>query len=112
MVEDYLVRLCGAGFRCVDEGFGKNKPVDVVIRPEDLIIGKPGGGKLDGEVTHNVFIGVYYEMEIVAGGYEWLVQNTKSYPVGTRVSLDVLPENIQVMHKPTSKEEEAIEIDV
>lgn len=112
MVEDYLVRLCGAGFRCVDEGFGKNKPVDVVIRPEDLIIGKPGDGKLDGEVTHNVFIGVYYEMEIVAGGYEWLVQNTKSYPVGTRVSLDVLPENIQVMHKPTSKEEEAIEIDV
>lgn len=72
----------------------------------------PGDGKLDGEVIHNVFIGVYYEMEIRAGGYDWLVQNTKSYPVGTKVSLDVIPENIQIMHKPKSKEEEAIEVDV
>ena len=51
-------------------------------------------------------------MEIRAGGYDWLVQNTKSYPVGTKVSLDVIPENIQIMHKPKSKEEEAIEVDV
>lgn len=112
MIEDYLVEICGKKFKCIDDGFGKNKPVDVVIRPEDLIIGKPGEGKLDGEVIHNVFIGVYYEMEIRAGGYDWLVQNTKSCPVGAEVSLDVTPENIQIMHKPTSKEEEAIEIDV
>ena len=67
---------------------------------------------MDGEVTHNVFIGVHYEMEIQAGGFLWLAQNTTSYPVGTRVSLDVIPENIQIMHKPQTKEEEAIEIDV
>ena len=112
MVEDYNVRICDTVFPCIDEGFGRNRPVDVVIRPEDLIIGKPGQGKLDGEVIHNVFIGVHYEMEILAGGYEWLVQNTVSFPVGTKVSLDVLPENIQIMHKPKSKEEEAIETDV
>lgn len=112
MVEDCLVNICHKKFKCIDEGFGRNRPVDVVIRPEDLIIGDPGDGKLDGEVIHNVFIGVYYEMEIRAGGYDWLVQNTKSYPVGTKVSLDVIPENIQIMHKPTSKEEEAIEVDV
>ena len=112
MLEDRMVRICDTVFPCVDEGFGHNTPVDVVIRPEDLVIGKPGQGRLTGEVTHNVFIGVYYEMEIMAGGYEWLVQNTVSYPVGTRVSLDVIPENIQIMHKPRSKEEEAIEQDV
>ena len=67
---------------------------------------------MDGEVTHNVFNGVHYEMEIQAGGFLWLAQNTTSYPVGTRVSLDVIPENIQIMHKPQTKEEEAIEIDV
>ncbi len=112
MIEDRAVKICDTVFPCIDEGFGRNKPVDVVIRPEDFIIGKPGQGRLDGEVIHNVFIGVHYEMEILAGGYEWLVQNTVSYPVGTKVSLDVVPENIQIMHKPQSKEEEAIEIDV
>ena len=112
MMEDFYVKICGTVFPCIDDGFGRNKPVDVVIRPEDLIIGKPGAGRLDGEVTHNVFIGVHYEMEIEAGGFTWLAQNTTSYPVGTKVSLDVIPENIQIMHKPQSKEEEAIEIDV
>ena len=112
MMEDRVVKICDTIFPCSDVGFGRNKPVDVVIRPEDLIIGQPGEGRLDGEITHKVFIGVHYEMEIEAGGFLWLAQNTKSYPVGTKVSLDVIPENIQIMHKPQSKEEEAIEIDV
>lgn len=112
MLEDRVVKICNEVFPCIDEGFGKNQPVDVVIRPEDLIIGKPGEGILDGIVTHNVFIGVHYEMEIAAGGYEWLVQNTTSYPVGSHVSLSVIPENIQIMHKPQSEDEEAMEIDV
>lgn len=37
MIHDKLVRFCGTEFECVDEGFGENTPVDVVIRPEDLI---------------------------------------------------------------------------
>lgn len=112
MVEDKVVRICDRIFPCIDTGFGSNRPVDVVIRPEDLIIGKPGEGQLDGVVSHNVFIGVHYEMEIEAGGFTWLAQNTTSYPVGTEVSLSVIPENIQIMHKPQRKDEEAIEIDV
>mgnify|MGYP003058910944 FL=1 len=38
MIHDKLVRFCGTEFECVDEGFGENVPVDVVIRPEDLYI--------------------------------------------------------------------------
>ena len=38
MVCDRLVRFCGHEFECVDEGFGEEAPVDVVIRPEDLYI--------------------------------------------------------------------------
>ena len=112
MVEDKVVKICDRIFPCIDTGFGNNRPVDVVIRPEDLIIGKPGEGQLDGVVSHNVFIGVHYEMEIEAGGFTWLAQNTTSYPVGTEVSISVIPENIQIMHKPQRKDEEAIEIDV
>lgn len=112
MLEDRLVEICGTTFDCVDEGFGKNKPVDVVIRPEDIILSAPGKGLMDGEVIHNVFIGVHYEMEVLAGGYEWLVQSTKSMPVGAKVSMYVEPDNIQIMHKPQSKDEEAIALDV
>ncbi len=112
MVEDKVVRIGETVFECVDTGFGTNRPVDVMIRPEDIIIREPGKGRVDGVVTHNIFIGVYYEMEIEAGGFTWLAQNTTSYPVGTEVSIDVIPFNIQIMHKPKTKEEEAIEVDV
>ena len=36
MIRDELVEIFGARFVCVDKGFGNNKPVDVVIRPEDI----------------------------------------------------------------------------
>ena len=112
MVEDKIVKIGETVFDCVDTGFGRNRPVDVMIRPEDIIIKDPGKGRLNGVVTHNIFIGVYYEMEIEAGGFTWLAQNTTSYPVGTEVSIDVIPFNIQIMNKPKTKEEEAIEVDL
>jgi len=111
MMEDRVVKICDHIFPCIDEGFGKKKPVDVVIRPEDIIIGKSGEGIMDGVVTSNVFIGVHYEMCIEAGGYEWLAQNTTSYPVGMQVSISVTPENIQIMNKPQSEDEEAITLE-
>ena len=111
MLEDRVVKICDHKFPCVDEGFGRNKPVDVVIRPEDIIIDKPGRGLIDGVVTSNVFIGVHYEMCVEAGGAEWLCQNTRSFPVGTEVSLNVEPENIQIMNKPQSEDEEAISLE-
>ncbi len=111
MMEDFVVKICDHIFPCIDSGFGRKKPVDVVIRPEDIIIGRPGEGIMDGVVTSNVFIGVHYEMCIEAGGYEWLVQNTTSYPVGTQVSINVIPENIQIMNKPQSEDEEAITLE-
>ncbi|MCQ2547580.1 MAG: ABC transporter ATP-binding protein [Clostridia bacterium] len=112
MIHDKLVNICGVDFPCVDSGFGENKAVDVVIRPEDVELGKPGKGQLDGEVIHNVFIGVHYEMEVMAGDYEWLVQSTTSHPVGEKVSIKVKADNIQIMHKPQSKDEEALDLDV
>ncbi len=111
MMEDRVVKICDHIFPCIDEGFGRKKPVDVVIRPEDIMIGKPGCGIMDGIVTSNVFIGVHYEMCIEAGGFEWLAQNTTSYPVGEKVSISVTPENIQIMNKPQSEDEEAITLE-
>ncbi len=112
MIEDKLVQILGARFRCVDTGFGNNKPVDVVIRPEDVELGAPESGTIRGTVTNLIFKGVHYEMEVLANGYEWLVHSTKMFPVGEEVGIHVDPFNIQIMNKPESEDEEAPAIDV
>ena len=111
MLEDRLVEILGTKFPCVDEGFGKNRPVDVVIRPEDVVLKGEGEGIIDGIVTSLIFKGVHYEMEVEANGYEWLVHSTNCYPVGSRVSISVIPFNIQIMHKPESEDEKAVVVD-
>lgn len=112
MVEDKLVRILDTPFTCVDTGFGHNKPVDVVIRPEDVELVEPGEGTIQGVVTHLIFKGVHYEMEVMANGYEWLVHSTTLFPVGKEVGIKVNPFNIQIMNKPESEDEEAVAIDI
>lgn len=111
MVRDELVEILGVKIDCVDKGFGNNKPVDVVIRPEDIILDDPGKGFMDGVVSHIIFKGVHYEMEVMANGFEWLVQSTVAHAVGTPVSLRVDPFNIQIMNKPESEDEKAVALD-
>ncbi len=108
MIRDHLVEILGYRFSCVDEGFGEHKPVDVVIRPEDVELVEPSLGTLQGKVTHLIFKGVHYEMEVTAGGFEWLVHSTKMYEVGSQVGIRVDPFNIQIMNKPASEDEEAV----
>lgn len=111
MIQDKLVEILGIRFPCVDTGFGTDRPVDAVIRPEDVILSSPDKGRMEGVVTHLIFKGVHYEMEVTANGYEWLVHSTGMFPVGTRVGLDVDPFNIQIMNKPASEDEEAVKTD-
>ncbi len=111
MIQDELVEILGARFACVDKGFGTNKPVDVVIRPEDVELVKPNEGTINGVVSHLIFKGVHYEMEVTANGFEWLVHSTSLFPVGTEVGIKVDPFNIQIMNKPESEDEEAAPIE-
>ena len=108
MPKDFLVEILGIPFPCVDSGFGRDELVDVVIRPEDMEFQKPGSGMLDGRVTSILFKGVHYEMKVQAGGFEWLAHSTEAYHPGTEVGIYVKPENIQIMHKPTSAAQEVI----
>ena len=111
MLRDELVEISGAKFACVDKGFGVNKPVDVVIRPEDIDLVEPEAGTLKGVVTHLIFKGVHYEMEVTTpDGYEWLVHSTDMFPVGKEVGIRVDPFDIQIMNKPASEDEEAVGI--
>ena len=111
MVRDKVVKMYGREFACLDGGFGENEPVDVVIRPEDIDLVEPEAGTLKGVVTHLIFKGVHYEMEVTTpDGYEWLVHSTDMFPVGKEVGIRVDPFDIQIMNKPASEDEEAVGI--
>ena len=59
-------------------------------------------------VSHLIFKGVHYEMEVQANGFEWLVHSTDMFPVGQQVGIHVDPFDIQIMNKPESEDEEAL----
>ena len=103
MVEDDLVEICGRKFECVDEGFGHNVPVDVVVRPEDVMVVGEDVGMLVGEVTSVTFKGVHYEMKVHAGGFDWRIHSTTMQPAGSRVGLTIVPFNIHVMARSDVK---------
>ena len=108
MLEDDLVQFCGTEFQCVDEGFGTNEPVDVVIRPEDIMIVGEDVGMLTGTVQSVIFKGVHYEMMIKgdANGQPWKVHSTTMQPVGSRVGMTIVPYNIHIMHKAKTADAE------
>ncbi len=98
MVRDELVHFCGADFPCVDSGFGEDKPVDVVVRPEDVLLVGEDVGQVTGVIQSVLFKGVHYEMIIDAGNSTWKVHSTTMQPEGSRVGLAVVPFNIHIMH--------------
>lgn len=100
MIKDKLVNFCGREFECVDEGFGKNAPVDVVIRPEDLyIFPVSDAAQLCGVVQSCIFKGVHYEMVVLCGNYEIIVQDYHAFDVGSEVGLLIKPFDIHIMKK-------------
>ncbi len=99
MCEDYQVRFSGHGFSCLDKGFAKNEPVDVVIRPEDVDIVPEEEGMLAGVVTQVTFMGVHNEIIVDIGGFKWMIQTTDSASVGQRIGISLEPDAIHIMKK-------------
>ena len=94
------MNFCGHDFECVDKGFGENKPVDVVVRPEDLyIFPVSDAAQLRGVVQSCIFKGVHYEMTVLCGNYELVVQDYHAFEAGTEVGMLVKPFDIHIMKK-------------
>ena len=101
MIHDREVEFIGHTFECVDEGFGDNAPVDVVIRPEDIyIIANAENAKFTGVVKSCIFKGVHYEMFVETDkGYELMLQDYNAFEVESTVGMFIKPSDIHVMHK-------------
>ncbi len=99
MLADYRVRLAGHTFDCVDGGFDRNEPVDVVIRPEDVDVVKPEAGMLCGLVTGVTFKGVHYEVIVDVDGFKWMIQTTDFVEEGATIGLSIDPDAFHIMKK-------------
>ena len=99
MLDDYRVRFSGREFECLDRGFAKNEPVDVVIRPEDVDIVPAGSGHLSGKITSVTFRGVHFEIIVDVQGFKWMIQTTDEHHEGEDVRLFVEPDAIHIMKK-------------
>lgn len=103
MKEDFLVSFEGFDFKCVDKGFDKNEPIDVVIRPEDIVLSTKRDETFFGTVTDIIFKGVHYEICVDVKGKEYVIHSIRSREIGDIVSINFSPEDIHVMRKVNVK---------
>ena len=99
MLDDFKVRFSNHTFECVDKGFDKNQPVDVVVRPEDVDVVSVDKGMLEGTVTSVTFKGVHWEIIVDIGGFKWMIQTTDFVAEGEHIGLFIEPEAIHIMNK-------------
>lgn len=99
MIDDCRVVLDGVEFKCVDGGFSKNEPVDVVIRPEDVDVVGIEDGMLKGTVTAVTFKGVHFEIIVDVCGFKWMIQSTDVQKIGDKIGLYIEPDAFHIMKK-------------
>lgn len=121
MKQDKIIEFLGTVYDCVDTGFDKNENVDVVIRPEDIVLLEEGEASiqqpanlLKGRVLSCLFKGVYYEMLIdVPDGkgrsFTFMAHSTIAENIGAEMYLDVDPDNIHIMKKSSIETMTAME---
>ncbi|MGN0795385.1 MAG: ABC transporter ATP-binding protein [Christensenellales bacterium] len=101
MLEDYKVEFCDTVFECVDHGFKKKEPIDVIIRPEDFKI-LPADDKkaiLKATVDSCVFKGDHYQITVIANENELVIHDTTAQEKGSVIGIYVKPFDLHIMHK-------------
>jgi spermidine/putrescine transport system ATP-binding protein len=99
MLEDYKSEFSGKVFDCLDCGFEKNEPVDIVIRPEDVDVVPVERGMLVGKVVNVTFKGVHYEVIVDVDDYKWMIQTTDYVAPEAKIGIYIEPDAIHVMKK-------------
>ena len=99
MLDDFKVKFAGHVFKCLDKGFDKNEPVDVVVRPEDVDVVPVEKGMLSGVISSVTFKGVHFEIIVDIKGFKWMIQTTDYAAPGETIGLYIEPDAIHIMKK-------------
>lgn len=90
------VQFCDHTFTCVDD-FHIGTKVDVVVRPEDIVMKPKGEGMMDVVVDAVVFKGVHYEITVLSGDNEIVINSIYNAVVGDTISIDIDPDSIHLI---------------
>jgi len=90
------VQFCDHTFTCVDD-FHIGTKVDVVVRPEDILMKPKGEGMMDVVVDSVVFKGVHYEITVLSGDNEIVINSIYNAVVGDTISIDIDPDSIHLI---------------
>ena len=90
------VQFCDHTFTCVDD-FHIGTKVDVVVRPEDIVMKPKGEGMMDVVVDSVVFKGVHYEITVLSGDNEIVINSIYNADVGDTISIDIDPDSIHLI---------------
>jgi len=101
MAGDKKVRFINHVFDCVDD-FALNEKVDVVVRPEDVFLMDEDKGQVKGKIVSSIFKGIHYEMVMLVGKTEVVIQDTIERKVGENASIFIKPDDIHIMKKEFS----------
>ncbi len=104
MLDDYKVYFCETIFECVDKGFKKNEPIDVMIRPEDVYILKEDNenAMIKAKVATSVFKGDHYETVAIVRGEEEneiIIHDNTECKVDEIIGIYIKPFDLHIMHK-------------
>ena len=90
------VQFCDHTFTCVDD-FHIGTKVDVVVRPEDIVMKPKGEGMMDVVVDSVVFKGIHYEITVLSGDNEIVINSIYNAVVGDTISIDIDPDSIHLI---------------
>ena len=96
MTGPFKARFAGGEFECVDD-IEVGTQITAVVRPEDVVLTKPGCGIIDGVVSSVIFKGIHYEITVESGRNEMVIQTVNKANLGEAVGMYVDPENIHIM---------------
>ena len=96
------VNFCGAEFECLDD-LPTGAKVDVIVRPEDVIMTEPEKGTITGVVQSVIFKGMHYEIIVESGDNEVVIQGTRGAKVGETIGMCLEPDGIHVILADTNQ---------
>lgn len=104
MVKDFCVDISGHKFECVDKGFKRNEPIDVIIRPEDIRIVDTDDKKclVEADVLTCVFKGDHYQVTALTRGderNEIIIHDNVQVNSGDAIGIYIKPFDFHIMHK-------------
>lgn len=100
-LEDNKIKFDGKVFECIDTNFGENESsIDIIIRPEDIIIKNPNNGFFNAKVIKTTFKGIHWEVVVeTSKKRQWIIHTINEYDIDQQVSIKWKPANVHVMWK-------------